>query len=364
MKKIDWYIIGKFVKTFFFSIFLFTVIAVVIDVGEKTDNFVQSGWSLYKIITDYYLSFIPHIIALLFPLFVFIAVIFFTSKMAGRSEIVAILASGTSFKRFLRPYLITGLALALLLGVAASFIVPKAEVKRTYFEDVYVHGNSNYSKLTKRDPLLYFKLDSFTYAGIRNFNEETKSGGPFFMNRIKNNEVEYNLRASTIRWDTTGGPHWNLGQVVERTINGMQEKVTSELQKDMKFNFDLSDLRDDEYADVKMTTPELVHFIKQEELKGGEDINSFKIEYWRRFTTPFSVLILTMIGVVLSSRKIRGGSGAHLALGFVLAATFIVMDRFSTIFSTKGNFTPWLAAWLPNIVFFFVAIYLYRKAPK
>ncbi|UAY57216.1 LptF/LptG family permease [Arachidicoccus terrestris] len=364
MKKIDWYIISKFLKTFFFSIFLFTIISVVIDVGEKTDNFVQSGWSLYKIITDYYFSFIPHIIALLFPLFVFIAVIFFTSKMAGRSEIVAILASGTSFRRFLRPYMVTGIALALLLGFAASFVVPKAEVKRTYFEDVYVHGNSNYAKLTKKDPLLYFKLDSFSYAGIRNFNAETKSGGPFFVNRIKNNELVYNLRASTIRWDTAGGPHWNLSQVVERTINGMKETVTSSNDKKVSFNFDPSNLKNDDYAEVKMTTPELKSYIKQEQLRGSEDINTFKIEYYRRFTTPFSVLILTMIGVILSSRKVRGGSGAHLALGFVMAATFIVMDRFSTIFSTKGNFTPMLAAWLPNFVFTLVAIYLYRKAPK
>lgn len=364
MKKIDRYIVGKFLKTFFFSIFLFTIISVVIDVGEKTDNFVQSGWSLYKIIVDYYFSFIPHIIALLFPLFVFIAVIFFTSKMAGRSEIVAILASGTSYKRFLRPFFVTGLALALGLGFAASFLVPKAEVKRTYFEDVYVHGNSNYAKLTKKEPLLYFKLDSFSYAGIRNFDPVAKTGGPFFMNRIRNNTLIYNLRASTIRWDTAGGPHWNLSQVVERSINGMHESIESLPEKRVEFNFDPSDLQNDEYAEVKMTTPELVKFIKLEELRGSEGINTFKIEYYRRFATPFSVLILSMIGVVIASRKVRGGSGAHLAIGFVLAATFIVMDRFSTIFSTKGDFPPMLAAWIPNIVFTIVAFYLYRKAPK
>ncbi|AYD49137.1 MAG TPA: LptF/LptG family permease [Arachidicoccus soli] len=364
MKKIDWYIVKKFLTTFFFSIFLFTIIAVVIDIGEKTDNFVQSGWSVYKIITDYYFSFIPHIIALLFPLFVFITVIFFTSKMAGRSEIVAILASGTSFKRFLRPFFFTGLFLAILLGYSASFIVPKAEIKRTYFEDVYVHGNSNYDKLVKKAPMLYFKIDSFTYAGIRNFNAVTKSGGPFFMYRIKNNRATYNLRANAIRWDTTGGAHWQLDGVYDRTINGLDEKVSSIATKRMNFNFDPSDLKDDDFAEVKLTTPELLHKIKLEQLRGGEDINSFKIEFYHRFATPFSVLILTMIGVVIASRKVRGGSGAHLALGFVAAAVFILMDRFSTIFSTKGNFPPIIAAWLPNIVFALIAIYLYRKAPK
>lgn len=364
MKKIDWYIVKKFLTTFFFSIFLFTIIAVVIDIGEKTDNFVQSGWSVYKIITDYYFSFIPHIIALLFPLFVFITVIFFTSKMAGRSEIVAILASGTSFKRFLRPYFFTGLFLAILLGYSASFIVPKAEIKRTYFEDVYVHGNSNYDKLVKKAPMLYFKIDSFTYAGIRNFNPVTKSGGPFFMYRIKNNRATYNLRANEIKWDTTHGDHWQLDGIYDRTINGLDEKVSSILTKRMNFDFKPSDLKDDDFAEVKLTTPELIHKIKLEELRGGEDINTFKIEFYRRFATPFSVLILTMIGVVIASRKVRGGSGAHLALGFVTAAVFILMDRFSTIFSTKGNFPPMIAAWLPNIVFAIVAIYLYRKAPK
>ncbi|ANI89998.1 permease [Arachidicoccus ginsenosidimutans] len=364
MKKIDRYIIKNFLTTFFFAIFLFTVISVVIDIGEKTDDFVKSGWSAYKIFKDYYLSFIPHIIALLFPLFVFIAVIFFTSKMAGRSEIIAILASGTSFKRFLRPYLFTGIALCLLLGVAASFIVPPAEIKRTYFEDVYVHGNSSYDKLVKHAPMLYFKTDSFTYNGIHNFDAVNKSGGPFFMMRLKNHELVYNLRSASIRWDTAHGAHWNLQSVVERTFNKGVETVKYYPEKKVYFKFDPTDLKDDQYAEVKLTTPKLWQKIKLEELRGGEDVNSYKIEFYHRFATPISVLILTMIGAVIAGRKVRGGSGAHLAIGFVLAAVFILMDRFSTIFSTKANFPPLIAAWLPNIVFAIVAIYLYRKAPK
>ncbi|MDE1192734.1 MAG: LptF/LptG family permease [Arachidicoccus sp.] len=364
MKKIDWYITKKFLTTFFFAIFLFTIISVVIDIGEKTDDFVKSGWSGYRIFKDYYISFIPHIAALLFPLFVFIAVIFFTSKMAGRSEIVAILASGTSFNRFLRPYFITGIALSLLLGIASSFIVPQAEIKRTYFEDVYVHGNSSYDKLTEHAPILYFKTDPVTYNGIRNFDAFNKTGGPFFMFKIKNHQITYNLRSTTIRWDTVGGPHWNLQNVVERTFIKGIEKATYYPNKKVFFKFDPADLKNDQYAEVKLTTPELEKKIKTEELRGSENVNTFRIEFYHRFATPVSVLILTVIGAAISSRKVRGGSGAHLATGFVLAAAFILMDRFSTIFSTKGNFPPLLAAWIPNIVFALVAYYLYRKAPK
>jgi lipopolysaccharide export system permease protein len=330
---------------------------------------VRSGWTAWKIFKDYYLSFIPHIIALLFPLFVFIAVIFFTSKMAGRSEIIAILASGISYNRFLRPFLLTGLGLSLLLAVAASFIVPPAEVKRTFFEDVYVGSNSTYNQITAHEPVLYFKTDSITYNGIHHFDAVNKSGGPFFLYRLPNEKnahgISYNLRSASIRWDTAHGGSWLLQNVVERTFgkNGV-EKVAYYPQKKMYFTFDPSELHNDDYAEVKLTTPQLVRRIQRENLRGGEDVNTFKIELYHRFTTPVSVLILTMIGAVIASRRVRGGSGAHLAIGFVLAATFIVMDKFSTVFSTKGNFSPALAAWLPDIIFAIVAIYLYRKAPK
>lgn len=177
IKIIDWYIIKKFLSTFFFAIFVFTVIAVVIDFGEKTDNFVDTGWGLVEIFTNYYSAFIPHIIALLFPLFVFIAVIFFTSKMATRSEIVAILASGTSFQRFLLPYFITSLFLAVGLFFASSYLVPRSEVKRAHFETNYVNSTSGYHQMTEEDPNMYYKVDSFTYVGIRSYDTIAKKGG-------------------------------------------------------------------------------------------------------------------------------------------------------------------------------------------
>ncbi len=364
MKKLHWYILKKFLSTFFFSILLFTIIAVVIDVSEKTDDFVKSGLGFTDVITQYYFGFIPFIAAMLFPLFVFIAVIFFTSKMAGRSEIVAILASGTSFNRMLFPYWVGGIFLGLLLLFASNFVIPRANEIRTTFEARYIKVNSTYDPLVANNNRnIYFRVDSFTYAGLRNYDTAAKTGGPFFMHRIRNNTLTYNLRAETIRWDTAKDK-WVLVNVIQRTINGLKESVSMTQEKTMNFNFQPFDLSRDEYAKDKLTTPELNRYVSLEESRGAEDINTLKIEQYRRYATPVAVVILTIIGAVVASRKVRGGSGAHLAIGFITAAVFILMDRFSTIFSTKGNFPPIIAAWLPDVIFSFVAIYLYRKSPK
>ncbi len=364
MKKLDWYILKKFLFTFFFCVLLFTIISVVVDVSEKTDDFVKSGLSTTAVLTQYYFGFVPYIDALLFPLFVFIAVIFFTSKMAGRSEIIAILSSGTSYNRFLVPYWIGGIFLGLLLLAASNFLIPKANEIRTNFEAHYVNVNSTYDPLvTNYEKSLYFRVDSFTYAGVHNYDTSTKTGGPFFMHRIKNNQLVYNLRASLLRWDTSKNK-WVLQNITERNINGLKESLTTEREKLMNFNFKPFDLNRDEYAKDKLITSELNQYIALEELRGSENINTLKIEEYRRFATPLAVVILTMIGAVVASRKVRGGSGAHLAIGFVTAAIFILMDRFSTMFSAKGNLPPLIAASIPNVIFTFVAIYFYKKAPK
>ena len=363
MKKIDWYIIKKFLTTFFFAIFLFTVISVVVDVSEKTDDFVKSGWSFRKIVIDYYIAFIPHIVALLFPLFVFIAVIFFTSKMAGRSEIIAILASGTSLQRILRPYLVGGIFLAGLLSFANHFVIPPAEVKRTFFEDKYVNASSTYNPLLAHSNNIYFRIDSFTYAGIHNYDTASKSGGPFFMNTVKGNKMVLNMRAESIRWDDKKH-NWELNYLYTRTVDGMIEHGEMQVKQNLSFSFKPFDISRDEYAKDKLTTPELNHYISLEELRGSEGINALKIERYRRDATPVSVIILTLIGAIVASRKVRGGSGMHLAIGFLTAAAYIIMVQFSTVFSVKASFPPLIAAWLPNFIFVFVALYIYRISPK
>ncbi len=363
MKKLDWYILKKFLVTFFFAIFLFTIISVVIDIGEKTDDFVKSGWTVTQIFMNYYIAFIPHIIALLFPLFVFISVIFFSSKMAGRSEFIAILASGISFNRILRPYLVGGIALGALLWYANQYVIPPAEYKRTNFETNYVNANSTYNPLLPHPTSYYFRVDSFTYAGVHSYDTGSKAGGPFFMNKLNGNQEVYNLRATTIRWDTSKHK-WQLTNVFERTINGLHETITLSATKLVSLTFQPTDLFQDEFTKDKLTTPQLKRLIQLDELRGAEGLNDLKVEEYRRDATSITVILLTIIGAVVAIRKVRGGSGAHLAIGFVTAALFILTDRFSTIFSTKGSLPPMLAAWLPNIIFSLVAYYMYRKAPK
>jgi len=345
-------------------VFLFTLIAVVVDISEKTDDFAKTPLTAGQIFIQYYLGFIPFIDALLFPLFVLIAVIFFTSKMAGRSEIIAILATGTTYNRFLLPYWLGGGLLALLLMFSLAFVIPIANVKYTGFEAKYIKVNSTYDPLVENyQRNVYFRIDSFTYAGIRNYDTLSKFGGPFFMHRIFNNGLVYNLRCESIQWDTAARK-WKLKNIVERHINGLKETVKTQKNLTLNFNFKPIDLSRDEYAKDKLNTPQLHQYIQAQELRGTEGLNTLEVEEDRRLATPFSVLILSLIGAIIASRKVRGGSGAHIAIGFVAGAIFILMDRFSTIFSTKGNLPPLIAAWLPNIIFAFVAVYFYRKAPK
>ena len=364
MKKIDWYILQKFLTTFFFSIFLFAVVSVVVDISEKADDFVKSGLTTKQIVMQYYIGFVPHIVALLFPLFVFIAVIFFTSKMAGRSEIIAIIASGTTYNRWMRPYWMGGILLGLLLFYANHYVVPNANKIRGAFEAKYVDANSSYENLIKsRGNDLYFRIDSVTYAGMYNYDTVTKRGGPFFLNRIKNNKMYENIRSDAVQWDTAK-KNWRLEKVYQRDILGVQEKVTNIPLMNMNFNLKPADFVSDKYTKDKLSSPELRHLINVGKVRGSEGLNELEVEASRRDAAPVTVILLTIIGAVIAGRKVRGGSGLHLATGFIIAAAFILTDRFSTVFSTKGNLSPVLAAWIPNIIFVFVVFYLYRKAPK
>ncbi len=362
MKKIDWYILKNLLITFFYSLFLFAFISVVIDISEKTDDFVNSGLNFTQIVTQYYFGFVPHILALLFPLFVFLATIFFTSKMAGRSEIIAVLASGTSFNRFLRPFLLSGIILGAILWLGNRYVIPKANGIRVTFQANYVDKNSSYNPLVAKRSNIYLQIDPASYAGL-SYDTASKSGTSFFVQHITGNKVDYNLRAETIRWDTAHN-NWILNNVIERQINGLKEKVTMTPAMTKTFTFKPFDLKRDEYAKDKLTTPELDRFIQFEEQRGVEGLNALKVERNRRDATPASVILLTFIGAVVASRKVRGGSGVHLAIGFIAGATFILTDRFSTIFSTKGHLHPVLAAWMPNIIFAFVGFWFYKRSPK
>jgi lipopolysaccharide export system permease protein len=363
IKILDWYILKRFLVTFVFTILTITVIAVVIDTSEKTDDFVRSGLSTKEIITRYYYGFVPFIISMIFPLIVFIAVIFFTSKLAARSEIVAILANGVNFNRLLRPYLMGGFLLAVLLWLGNQYLIPKANGIRSDFQLNVIDRHSSYQPGMFSSNHYHLRADSNTYFGLKYYDTLSKTASSFFLEKIRDNKVYYNLRAETIRWDTAK-KNWKLENVIERKIGDMTETIREIPTLNINLNLYPKDLRKDEYLKDKLITPELTRFISMEELRGAEGLNTLKVERYRRDATPVSVIILTIIGVAVAARKTRGGSGLPLAIGIVTASFFVVMDKFSTVFSTKGNLHPLLAAWLPNIIFGVVAWFMYKRSPK
>jgi len=341
------------------------VVAVAVDTSEKADDFGKTGLSTIEIIKQYHFGFVPFIWGLLFPLFVFISVIFFTSRMASRSEIIAILASGTSYNRMLRPYLVGGFFLAIVLWFGNRYLIPRANEIQGIFKTQYFDKNdpSKSQQYSNCRNCFYRRIDSITYLGLKNYDTATKSGSSFFLDRVRNDKVVYNLRAGAIQWDTAK-KKWRLLNVLERRVDSMSETTKRFDTLILNVGLKPEELRRDEYLKDRLTTPELAAFIRQEESRGTEGLSALKVEQYRRTATPFAVLLLTIIGVVLASRKTRGGSGKHLAIGIITAALFIMSDRFSTVFATKSNFPPLLAAWVPNIIFSIVAFWMYRRAPK
>jgi lipopolysaccharide export system permease protein len=364
MKIIDKYILSKYLTTFFFCLILFTAIVVVVDISEKADDFAKSKLSSYQILTDYYFGFIPRIDALLFPLFVFISVIFFTSKMAGRSEVIAILSSGVNYRRFVLPFAVGGFILASILWLGYRYVVPDANKKWADFSIKYIDVNTALAVTnTSYKQNLYFKIDSNSYVGIKGYDTISKSGNGFFVQRFKNNTLVYNLRASNFNWDTAT-KKWKLSNVSERVFNDINETVKNATEKLISYDFKPIDLRKDDYLKDQMRTPDLDAFIKKEKSRESENLNTLLVERYNRDAIPASVIILTIIGTVMASRKVRGGSGAHIAIGVVLSMLYILLSRFSVVFATKGNFPPIIAAWMPNVFFAILALVLYRRAAK
>ncbi|MDP4211482.1 MAG: LptF/LptG family permease [Bacteroidota bacterium] len=363
MKKLDWYILRKFLSTFVFTMLTITVIAVVIDTSEKADDFVKSGLSSWEIVTHYFIGFVPFIMSMIFPLMVFIACIYFSSKMAGQSEFIAILAGGVRYPRMLRPFIVGAVLLSLLYWFASQYWVPKANEIRTNFQATYIDRNSSYNSDPYRTNNFYLRVNAGTYVGLKYYDTARKTASSFFLSKVKNDKIYYNLRAESIRWDTAK-KDWLLTGIVEHTNDGLKETARLIPTMHMNLNVRPEELRRDEYLKDKYTTPELKRFIKMEELRGSEGLNTYKEERYHRDASPFSVIILTIIGAVIATRKIRGGSGLNLAIGLVMAAVFVIMDKFSVTFATKGNFSPMLAAWMPNIIFGIVAGWLYWRAPK
>ena len=358
LKKLDWYIIKKLLSTFFFAIMVLALISCVIDYSEKVDAIVSKKVPLAEVV-NYYKNFIPHITALLFPLFIFIATIFFTSKIAYKSEIIAILSSGVSFQRFLRPYVIGGGFLCLVSLIANHWIIPVANKQRIHFEDTYINeGNYTYA-----GDNIHLGISKGVYIYMQNFNFGNLTGNRFTAEKITGTLLKEKLMADYVSYDTVK-KIWHLHNVVIRTNDSLSEQVHKVFDTNIKYSFVPLDLSKTDAIKEALTTSQLTTYIDQEKLRGRENLNLYYIEKDRRSAQPFAGFVLTLMGACIASRKIRGGSGLHLALGIVISAIYIMFMQLSTTFSAKSNLSPMLAVWIPNVIFAGVAYLLYKRQAK
>jgi len=358
LTTLDRYIIRKFLATFFLAIILFSFISVAIDLTEKVDELIEKSVPLKETIFSYYFNFLPYIDALLTPLFIFISVIFFTSRMAYRSEIVAILASGTSFYRMLVPYFITATFLAGLLLLGNHFLVPNTNKKRLAFEYTYI--DNPYRNLENN---IYLQIEKDKYIYMENFHPKEGIGYKFSYEVIRERKLIYKLRGEKIEWKEDAHK-WRIKNYYTRTFDEHGEKLTQGVSIDTFLNFEPNDLFQRVSVKEEMNTPALSQHIATLRLQGVEKIEFYQIELYRRTADAFTIFILVLIGVAVASRKVRGGSGLHIAIGVALSASFIIFTRFSTTFSTNGNLSPFLSVWIPNVIYGALAVWLIIRTPK
>ena len=358
MKKIDLYIIKRFLSTFFLTIGLILIVVIIFDISEKIDDFLESEVGLNKIIFKYYLNFIPYFINLFSPLFIFISVTFFTSRMANDTEIIAILTSGISFNRLLKPFLICALFLGCISFIFGNFIIPPANKVRIEFENHYLR-----KKAKSRKANIHLQIQKDKYIYLENYNTFTNIGYNFTLEEFKNHQLQSKLKASYIKYDTIKNS-WNINNYEIRNFTKDGEDITTGTKKDTIINLHPRDFNIKKNIVEGMNFFELNQFIKEESLKGTEQIVFHKIEKHKRMAFPFSTVILTLIAVAIASRKIKGGIGIHLGLGILIAFTYILFMQISTTFATNSNLPAMLAVWIPNILYGIVCIYLIKKAVK
>ncbi len=358
MKILDIYIIKKFLGTFFYAISLLIIVVIIFDVSENIDEFLEKDAPVNEIIFSYYLNFIPYFINLFSYLFTFISVIFFTSKMASNTEIIAILSSGVSFYRMLRPYIISALFLALMSFYLSNFLIPKTNIKRRVFKDKYIEGLSK-----EKGSNIHLQIKPGVYVYVQNFNSSSGVGHKFTMEKVENNQLSYKLVADRIVWDTTN-KKWILDNYFIRNITPGGEKISQGTKMDTMINMAPGDLYIHKEDFEEMNYQELRDQIAKEKLKGSDEATTYEIEMHNRIASPFATIILTLIGVSLSCRKVRGGIGLHLGLGIGITFAFILFMKISTVFASTGLLTPALGAWVPNLIFGIVAYFLIRTAPK
>ena len=358
MKKIDWYIIKKFLSTFFFTISLILLIVIIFDVSEKIDDFLRNDVAIKEIIFKYYLNFIPYFTNLFSPLFIFISVIYFTSKMANNSEIIAILNSGMSFSRLLRPFVISAVILSMMSFVLGNFIIPHTNKGKIDFENKYIR-----KKQQKRVKKIHMQIKKDQYIYLESYNKSKDIGYKFTLENFKDNTLKSKLSANYIQFDTINNK-WKIKDYFIRIYNDKNEDIIKGKELDTLINLKPTDFSKNTSLVETMGMKELNQFIKKEEIKGTAQITFHKIEKHKRIANPFSSIILTIIAVAIGSRKIRGGSGIPLSIGVIISFSYILFMQVSTTFATNGNLLPAIAVWIPNIIFSLIAIVFIKLVPK
>lgn len=366
MPILDSYILKKFLGTFFYSIALIIIIVIVFDISEKVEDFVKpDGPVAHQIIFDYYCNFIPFFVNLFSPLFTFISVIFFTSRMAARTEIVAMLSGGISFRRLLRPYLIGATIIATVSLFLNNFIIPISNKTRLDFESRYIgarkmNTDRNIHRQTAPGELVY----------VETYNTLDSIGYHFSLEKYHGYDMQFKLMAEDMRWDSKK-KRWKIRNYNTRRIDythriadAPQEILGKGRDTTLTINLSPSDFDPSQSNKETMTTPELMRYIANEKMKGSGNVQYYEIELHKRIAFPFATFFLTLIGVSLSSRKVRGGIGLHLGLGIAIAFAYILFMQVSTSFGQSGTMPPWLAVWMPNLIFGGLCFYLMRRAPK
>lgn len=356
---LDRYIIRKFLSTFFFALGLIICVAIVIDLSEKMDDFIQNHASVRQLIFDYYIFFIPWFYNLFNNLFIFIAVIFFTSKMASNSEIISILASGVSYRRLMRPYLITAIFLGSISWLLNSWVIPYCNHRKVDFENQYINGRRNEEHWHKN---IHSQIEPDVYLFLDNFSKKDSVGYKFSLERFEGTRLLYKLSGERFSYNAKTGK-WKVENYVEKTLHP-ETKIVKGMEKDLDIRFNPQEffLRKDDVGIFNNT--ELNRMIEEERLRGAENIDFYLVEKYRRQAMPFSTILLTVIGLTISSRKVRGGIGLHLGFGLAIAFGYIFVSQMTFTFAHAGDLSPLAAVWLPNMLFVGLAWWLYGRAPK
>lgn len=354
-KLIDKYIIKKFLGTYIFAIFLILAITIMFDVNEKLDSFLKAPLS--ATVFDYFLNFLPYFANQFSPLFTFIAVIFFTSKLADNSEIIAMLSTGMSFRRLLRPYMISATVIAIGTYLLSAFIIPPANVKRIEFTNTYVKN-----KRVDYGLNIQLQVKPGEIAYMSRYNNAEKTGYQFSLESFENKKLVSRLTAQTIRYDTLN--QWRVYNYMIRNFEGNREVITSGTRLDTLIPIEPRDFLISKDDHETMTTPELTEYIDRQHMRGVANIKSFEIEYQRRYAMCAAAYILTVIGMSLSSRKVKGGMGINIGIGLVLSFGYILFMTVTSTFAVSGLTSPLVAMWIPNIIYTAIAVFLYNKASK